>query len=243
MEFGKLLDFFKGVPKWALTVSFLLLTISATVFIMLKALGNIKIEESPIKELTESQKTIKAKTDYDIAQKLDSITKKNHEANLARLRQNKDDIKEECIRLKYEMYRCNHVTYWKIHNNGNIIEEGDTDRPYFMVLISSSRDIKFDFQESQKLHGGYFNFAKSVKNNGWYVVGDVAKFPSINYGESRQLMSLHQTKSIFGSLVKKTPYEWYFVSFSFSRTIKPEESSEILQRLIDFDRFVKRRMD
>ncbi|WP_026755046.1 hypothetical protein [Sediminibacter sp. Hel_I_10] len=244
MDFGKVtesfLGFFKDISTRDKANAFYIILIAVIVFIFLKQFNFLsqelheirdqKIDIPAVQKLNREQGEIVLENE-DFLQKMRDSSAQARAA----------EIKEECLRLKYQIPNCNHVTYWKLHNQGEIIREGDTDRPYFLVMISSSRDIEFDYQESTKLHGGYFYLAKMVKNNEYAAIDDVTKWPMINYGDSKERMRMLGTKSLAWSCVKYSSKEWYFVSFSFDKPLTNDESFNALKLVQDFKRFVKRR--
>ena len=154
---------------------------------------------------------------------------------------NKSEIKDMCKDLVLEMSPyCNYVSYWKIHNDGKPIRTGDR-RPYFYVILSSDRDIAFDFKDDKKLHGGYFEMAKITKEVEIYTLKDAVMRHNVHYDETAEIMDRLGTKSMVWACVKSDDYEWYFASFSFNRILTDDDEKIYEEKIIDFKRYILRR--
>ena len=234
---------FQGAHKIAFSMGLIIIAIGvagSSVLIAYHAIKNNPIN-APVRLITEDEATVNGLNQILTKKKYDSLVKTIERKENDKNDNYKNDISRACVRLQESLNNCIHVTYWKVHNNGQPIDI--ESKAYFMVMLSSSDNLELDYKKDQELPEGYFNFAKEVVSRPLYLVDDVRTNGAIYYdADTKSRLELMGTVSMMGASVKRTKYEWLIVTFSFSK-IYPESFNPNLKiTLLDFRRYVQKRL-
>lgn len=249
MDFGKLLSipFFKDTPLSAkVFILFILVFFSCFMIAIIVLKDDLRelIKDPvnvPIKKLSEKEQDIKIINEKVFKVKWDSVLKSQANLKMQKSIENKSSIGAECRIIQERLNYCNYVTYWKVHNNREPIDVNKD--ALSIVLLSSSEDIMYDYRKSQKLPNGYFYLAKQTIENDMMTYTNVMNMAPIAYGKTRVLMNQLDTKAIMMATVSQSFTEWYFVTFSFSKTSPDDYNTDLRLELSDFRRFVQKRQD
>lgn len=120
-------------------------------------------------------------------------------------------------KLKNTLKNTNHVTIWKIHDHGGILNTAQ--QQYVTVLYSVSSDsfpfdIKGDHQ-SRDLSLGTAWFANKLRMDHFYLMKDIGKEPDFYIGESKAYFSFINDQSIAGMYIKSESNAMYYLTVGF----------------------------
>ena len=244
MDFGKILDsllsFFSEISAFLKGVAFVVLVVLFAMVVHKQFIEEPNEPVNvPIKVLSEKEQDIKIMNEKMFKVKWDSVLVSNANLKMENSINNRSEIKAECRIIKERLNHCNYVSYWMIHNNGEPIDVNG--EAWFLVLLSSSENISYDYRKSQKLPSGYFELAKITIKEGVSNYSNVMAMPLIASGTTRQRMNNLGTKSIMTATVSESFTEWYFVTFSFSKTSPDDYNTDLRLELSDFRRYVEKR--
>ena len=162
----------------------------------------------------------------------DSIREMQYKKETEQALSNYVRIYREMYRLKDLIPTASHITVWKIHNHGGILNTAE--QQYITVLYTTDvddevpqTDIKTDWQR-RELYTGYAWFAEQMKNEGFYKIGDITQETDFYFGSAKSYSNFIGTKSIVGVYLKAEPNAMYFLTASFPYTF-PVSKDEYLE--------------
>jgi hypothetical protein len=157
------------------------------------------------------------------AQKIrDSLAAVRYKEETEKALSNYLQIHQIMYKLKYKIPDATHITVWKIHNHGGILNT--SEQQFVTVLYTTDvddevpeTDIKADWQR-RELYIGYAWFYEQIKVKGYFDMPDVSKEENFYFGNAKNYSKFIGTKSIAGVYVKAEANAMYFLTASFQHT-------------------------